>query len=261
MCCNSFVSTSGQTTKTTSQLLDVDEAIVISSLNRFVKAMLNKKSELIMMPNFDEARQISDRFKDKFKCPQVIGTLGSIHIPEGVLNERRSASHTAMSRLVLQALVDDEYKFRDIFITTTVKSNYAEILEESKLYKDGLPEYSLNIEGTEVPFYVAANNEYPLLSWVITPFHDSKIEGYKERESFNEQLSSILQQVEIAFARLKTRWKILQSNSFMSNHNAKDIIACVVCSIIFVKPLILLLRKYYQQKLILVSANARIVHK
>lgn len=67
---------------------------------------------------------------------------------------------------------------------------------------------SKNIDGMDIPYMIVGdpNPAYPMLPWLIKGYSGSLS---AEEESFNVYLNSARVSVEMAFGRLKARWRIL----------------------------------------------------
>ena len=69
-----------------------------------------------------------------------------------------------------------------------------------------------NIEGEEVRLLVVGDPAYPLLDWLIKGYTNS-LNLTPEQESFSVYLSSLRVGVEMAFGKLKSRWRVLLKRS------------------------------------------------
>lgn len=70
----------------------------------------------------------------------------------------------------------------------------------------------IEIDGTEVDFFLLGDPAYPLMNWLMKGFTSSP-RLTPEQESFNVYLSAARTTVEVAFGRLKSRWKVLMKRS------------------------------------------------
>ncbi|CAH2061302.1 unnamed protein product [Thlaspi arvense] len=126
--------------------------------------------------------------------------------------------------LIVQALVDSNGRFSDIsagwpstmkpeaiFRQTTLFS-IAES-DESRSFLIGAP-CKLGDGGTSVPPYVLGDSSLPLLPWLVTRYHSCSANEEEDslessRREFNNVVHTELRNVEVAFAKVRARWRIL----------------------------------------------------
>eukprot|EP01018_Ginkgo_biloba_P014309 Gb_37542 [translate_table: standard] len=107
--------------------------------------------------------------------------------------------------MVLQAIVDSNMRFRDVFTGWHGSINDAHLLRNYFFYRlceggERLNAPSICIGLSNMRGYIIGDGGYPLLPWLITPFSGVLIDSQRE---FNFKLSLTCIIVERAFGRLK----------------------------------------------------------
>ena len=172
----------------------------------------------IKIPMGQGLRDIVDGFKSKWGFPQCIGAIDGSHIPIIAPSENpldyynRKGYHS----IILQALVDHNYKFLDVYVGWPGSVHDARVLANSSLFvkcESGtfLPDCPTMLSGTSIPLLVLGDPAYPLRTWLMKPFSDAGLTA-KQRK-FNYQLSCARVAVENAFGRLKGRWRSLMKRN------------------------------------------------
>lgn len=120
-----------------------------------------------------------------------------------------------LESLIVQALVDSAGRFADISAGWPSTMKPEAILRQTKLFSvaeedsrsflNGAPCELGN--GVSVPRYVLGDSRLPLLPWLVTPYssNDDEEDGFE----FNNVARAALRAVEIAFAKVRARWRIL----------------------------------------------------
>ncbi|XP_010414856.1 PREDICTED: uncharacterized protein LOC104700943 [Camelina sativa] len=124
----------------------------------------------------------------------------------------------AKGSVLVQALVDSSGRFVDISAGWPSTMKPEAIFRQTKLFSIaeevlcGAPT-KLGNNGVLVPRYVLGDSCLPLLPWLVTPYDSSSNEEEEEsvvREEFNNVVHSLgLHAVEVAFAKVRARWRIL----------------------------------------------------
>ncbi|KAL2098342.1 hypothetical protein ACEWY4_007549 [Coilia grayii] len=176
----------------------------------FCRGMVdNAMTNLIRIPDYEEAVQISEHFQRAYGLPQVIGCVDGSHIPilppsdgyRDFINRKGWASY------VLQGVVDDH--FWSVNCKVPGSAHGANILRQSELFKkaDQLPKF-WKLMGKVLFCFILGDPAYPLLEWLIKGYTKSP-RLTPQQESFNVYLNAARTCVEIAFGGLKARWRIL----------------------------------------------------
>ncbi|XP_046382336.1 protein ALP1-like [Ischnura elegans] len=168
--------------------------------------------ESINLPSSEDSQLLAALFKEKFYLPQVIGAIDGTHIP--ILPPKDSyrdfINRKGWPSVNLTAVVDYFYCFRYVSCKMPGSVHDARALKESTLYQFSdylMPSGEDDLDGTAIPYLVLGDPAYPLLSWLLKGYPGRNLSP--EQESFNVYLSSARMCVEIAFGRLKARWRCL----------------------------------------------------
>ena len=207
--------------RTISHLFGVGVSTVCVVLHDFCCAVVtHMAAKYIKVPTGPQLRKITDGFYTKWGFPQCIGAIDGSHIPIIAPKENpldyynRKGYHSVL----LQALVDHEYRFLDVYVGWPGSVHDARVLANSGLYRkcesgNFLPNWirTLNNASVPVPLVVLGDPTYPLRLWLMKPFSDSGLTSRQKK--FNYQLSRSRVVVENAFGRLKGRWRSLMKRN------------------------------------------------
>ncbi|KAB5553829.1 hypothetical protein PHYPO_G00043210 [Pangasianodon hypophthalmus] len=195
----------------------VHKTTVMKFVYMFCKGMVNQAiRHFIKVPSLQEACAIAERFESKFCVPQVIGCVDVTHIPvlapsDGYMNFLNRKGWTSY---VLQGVVDDTYCFWSASCKVPGGAHDATVFKQSQLFSMAhlLPKHTCDIGGTPVNFVVLGDTAYPLLEWLMKAYTPSP-SLTPQQNSFNIYLSDARAPMEIAFGRLKARWRVLLKRS------------------------------------------------
>ncbi|XP_032064807.1 protein ANTAGONIST OF LIKE HETEROCHROMATIN PROTEIN 1-like [Thamnophis elegans] len=165
--------------------------------------------------------------------PHCIGAIDATHIP--IIAPAHRAMEYINSRgyysMVLQALVDHEGKFIDVYAGRSGKVHDARIFRSSPIFRamnQGTfgPSTTMDIEGEQVKPVILGDLAYPLLPWLMTPY-SGQLDSRKQL--FNNRLGHCRTVVGQAFERLRGRWRCLLSRLDVRERYApRVIVACCI---------------------------------
>ncbi|XP_011867696.1 PREDICTED: putative nuclease HARBI1 [Vollenhovia emeryi] len=217
-------------------VMGIHKSSVKKCLYRVVKA-INKVMlrQYIHMPDEIEARFISDKFEEKCFIPQIIGSIDGTHVEvippkEGYrdfINRKGWPSYNMLAVVDYNGRLFSRI-FRNIVVKHPGSCHDAAVLKDSILYQNAdtiIPQSTRTINGLEIPFMIVGDPAYPLLPWLLKGFSGSLS---AEEESFNVYLNSARVSVEMAFGRLKARWRILHKINCDYKFAPEIISACCI---------------------------------
>lgn len=146
-------------------------------LHEFCQAVVDTMREYIAVPAGDRLHSIRDGFQSKWGFPQCIGAIDGTHIPIIAPKEHpldyynRKGYHSVL----MQALVDDQYPFLDVYMGWPGSVHDVRVLGNSKLYQkceagSFLPSWNVSFGNTDVPLLILGDPAYPLRPWLMKPF-------------------------------------------------------------------------------------------
>ena len=136
--------------------------------------------------------------------------------------------------MLIQGLVDANYRFLDMCVGWPGSVHDARVFVHSALYNEIennriLPNQTITISGTHIPLYMIGDSAYPLKSWLMKPFpHNTELTA--QRRNYNYRVCRARIVTEIAYGRLKARWRRLLKRNDMNIDNIPHVItaACVL---------------------------------
>lgn len=221
--------------RTVGNLFGIHKSSVKKFLYMFCDAVKEKMfPQMIKMPNTEEAFVLAARNQNLTNLPMAIGFIDGSHIPilppeigrKDFINRKQYAS------IVLQAVVDFDVKFRNISCMIPGSAHDATVFKASSLWKHSskfMPGGTQLIDDVDVPFYLIGDPAYPLLPWLIKPYLTTATLSAAQ-ESCNVYMASARTVVELAFGRLKGRWRILLKRMDM-DYNYVPIVIAVCCTL------------------------------
>ena len=119
-------------------------------------------------------------FHFKWGSPQCIGAIDGSHIPIIAPTENRLDYYDRKGHhsVILQAVVDHEYKFLDVCVSWPGSVHNARVFGNSKIYSQCesgscILNWPRIINNTTVPLLMLGDPAYPLKTWLMKPFSDT----------------------------------------------------------------------------------------
>lgn len=170
----------------------------------------------VRLPSAQETQEIISGFKDRAGFPQVVGAIDGCHIP---IQAPKSSPEDYVNRkgfhsILLQALVDCNYLFRDVCVGWPGKVHNSRMFKNSTLFnaccqRNFLPMNLFEIiSGVRVPPLILGDSAYALQDWLMKPFIDRGNNLTQVEVNFNNVHSMTRVVVENVFGRMKARKRI-----------------------------------------------------
>ena len=206
--------------------------IVHDTCNAIVRTL---QSKYISFPVGDDLQGVIDGFQTKWQMVQCAGAIDGCHIPvrPPAMNHTDYYNRKGWYSVILQAVVDDKYLFRDVMVGWPGSVHDARVLAKSRFYrrvanKEILNSNSCDVLGRDVLPFLLGDSAYPLSVWLMKPFpHNAVLTS--SQHTFNYRLSRARIVVENAFGRLKARWRrLMKQNDMEIAHVPQVVVACCI---------------------------------
>lgn len=218
--------------RTVATVFGVSKTTVQRYVHKFVRALCRKKLNYIKWYSDEEAVQMADYIEQKYKYPQAIGAIDGSHIPVNPPADGKAdyLCRKGYPSIVLQAVVDGYYKFRDVYANTPGAAHDSTVLNRSPLAEmlnRNMPSNNRIINNNTVPLHLLGDPAYPMSDKIVKGYIGTNITP--EEDNYNVYHSSARMCVEIAFGKLKSRWRILQKRMDVETQNSPMIVlACCI---------------------------------
>ena len=195
--------------------------------------------DYIKFPSGDRLDRTVNEFKVKWGVPQCIGAIDGCHVPISAPSHLHTDYYNRKGwySMLIQGLVDANYCFLDVCVGWPGSVHDARVFANSVLYNEIEHNYILTnstmiVSGVHIPIYMIGDSAYPLKTWVMKPFaHNTDLN--EQQRNYNYRVCRARIVSEIAFGRLKARWRRLLKRNDMSIENIPNVItaACVLHNI------------------------------
>ncbi|XP_041955269.1 protein ANTAGONIST OF LIKE HETEROCHROMATIN PROTEIN 1 isoform X2 [Alosa sapidissima] len=230
------LATAGIEYRTIGHLFGVGISTVFNCVQDFcdsaIRVLLSKH---ITTPDAAKLVEMATFFNNRWRMPQCVGAIDGSHIPIIAPEEypRDYFNRKGWHSIILQGVVDGKGLFWDVCVGYAGSVHDARVLRQSHLWgqlSDGelLGQNKKIISGINVGHYLIGDPAYPLQNWLMKSFSDTGRLSPEQR-TYNYRLSSARSAVEMAFGRLKGRWRcLLKRNDCKLELSKKMTLTCCV---------------------------------
>lgn len=191
--------------RTMSDRFNISISSVFRVLRRVIAWLLTKADEVINWPQEHEVRMICEQFSRKRGINNVLGAIDCTHIQivKPAINARSYCNRKKYFSINLQAVVDADMCFRNIYCGEPGSLHDARVFRRSVLYETAMTDKRILFPGET---FLLGDSAYLSLPWLVPPFRDN---GHltPQQTDFNFIHSSTRITVEKAFGQLKGRFR------------------------------------------------------
>jgi len=191
--------------RTMSDRFGISISSVFRILRRIIAWLLTKADVVINWPQEHEVRIICEQFSRKRGINNVLEAIDSTHIQivKPAVNARSYCNRKKYFSMNLQAIVDAEMCFRNVYCGEPGSFHDARVFRRSLLYETAMTDKRILFPDET---FLLGDSAYPSLPWLVPPFRDN---GHLTRQQteFNFIHSSTRITVEKAFGQLKGRFR------------------------------------------------------
>lgn len=207
--------------RTIEGIFGVAKSTICKILREVCEAIVSKfMDDYIYVPDSTKLREIATEFSSKWGIPQCVGAIDCTHVPiiAPSNNTFEYYNGNGWHSVMTQILVDSAFCIMDLHIGNTGSLQDSELFKSSQLFADGqdgllFPDNARVINGVNVPYFVAADAAFPLLTWMMKPYPTDGKNITEQEKKFNQKLDCIHRVARQAMGRLKGRWHCLQTRN------------------------------------------------
>ncbi|XP_015905945.1 uncharacterized protein [Parasteatoda tepidariorum] len=201
-------------------LFRIDKSTLSNFIPETCEAIYAALQDYIQVPSTEEEWiAIAKEFEEKWNFPNCFGSLDGKHVL--VRHKRKYGSqlfnYKLSNSIVLFALVDANCNFLYVDVGTNGRVADSTIFSKSTLFS-ALENRALSVPGptrlvnqlndSETPFVMVADEAFPLKSYLMKPYPKRNLT--RTKRIFNYRLSRARRTVENAFGILSARFEVLQ---------------------------------------------------
>ena len=165
--------------RTIGNLFGVSASFVCLCIKDVCRAITRKlKRGFLSVPRGHDLGEVMRLYKEKWGFPSCVGAIDDTHIPiqAPLENHTDYVNRKSYQSIVMQAVVDARYLFRDVVIGWPGSVHDARVLSNSELYNQGLqgklfdPNIKETLLGVEISPVILGYPAYPMLSWLMKAY-------------------------------------------------------------------------------------------
>ncbi|XP_066335767.1 protein ALP1-like [Miscanthus floridulus] len=228
---------SGGSLVTVGSSVGVNHSTVSLITWRFIEAMEERASHHLRWPDSGEMEKIKSKFEKIHGLPNCCGVVDTTHITMCLSSAEPNCKvwldQEKNYSMVLQAVFDLDTRFTDIVTGWPGSMKESSILHSSGLFKrcekgERLNGSKLKVsDGSEIGEYLIGDSGYPLLPWLLTPYHEKDL--IESRAEFNSRHSAARTVAPRTLAKFKDTWKFLQGEMWRPDKHKLPRIIHVCC--------------------------------
>ncbi|XP_057508400.1 protein ANTAGONIST OF LIKE HETEROCHROMATIN PROTEIN 1-like [Actinidia eriantha] len=227
---------SGESQVSVGASFGVGQSTVSQVTWRFIEALEERAKHHLKWPDSNKMQEIKSKFEASFGLPNCCGAIDATHIVMTLPAVETSDDWCDQEKnysMFLQVIVDDEMRFLDIVTGWPGRMPISRMLKCSGFYKLCYSGNRLNgnartnSERAEIREFIVGGVNYPLLSWLITPYESSGLSAAEsEFNAIHEAARSLAMK---ALAQLKGSWRILNKVMWRPDKQKLPSIILVCC--------------------------------
>ncbi|CAA7060346.1 unnamed protein product [Microthlaspi erraticum] len=226
---------SGESLSVIGESFGMNQSTVSQITWRFVESMEERALHHLSWPS--KSDEVKSKFEKISGLPNCCGAIDITHIvmnlPAVEPTNKVWLDGEKNFSMVLQAVVDPEMRFLDVIAGWPGSLSDDVVLKNSGFFK--LVEKGKRLNGekfqlserTELREYIIGDSGFPLLPWLLTPYQGKPLS--LPQTEFNKRHSETRKPAQIALARLKDRWRIINGVMWMPDRNRLPRIIFVCC--------------------------------
>ena len=182
--------------RTIAHLFGVSTSFVCICVKEVSEVINRKLPRVINFPQGDDLVQVIDGYEERWGIPICAGAIDGTHIAIIAPEECRAdyVNRKGFHSIIMKAVVDCNYRFRDVVIGWPGSVHDARVLSNSSIYKKGKENklfpgiQTKQIRDQDISPFLIGDPAYPLLSWLMKPYPENSSTPRIERV-FNYCLS------------------------------------------------------------------------